>query len=224
MESKEKQPKDFFLHILLAQDMSFNATYYQPYYDVLPKTLPHIPIMWGKDDLNALEGSPLIGKISVYKSSIETSYEKICEIAPEFRNLATLEKFIWIDAIIMTRFIKFKINQKEVTALVPFGDMRNHMQKRQLYKTKTSQKLDVQRNELVISASDDFHQGEEILHFSGSIFNSDLLFNYGFNEENFINSTSQPQPINPYDVSLFSKQYILTKQICLLYLILLSFF
>jgi histone-lysine N-methyltransferase SETD3 len=66
-----------------------------PYYDILPKTLSNIPIFWNNIELEYLKGSYLLTQISDRTDAITEDCDAICHVAPQLRDIASIEEFKW---------------------------------------------------------------------------------------------------------------------------------
>ena len=124
-------PKHVFLMIYLLLDRRNPKSFFQPYYDILPKTLNNMPIFWDEEHLNYLEGSYLLQQIYDRNKAIQEDYELICEIAPQLKEIATLDEFKWARMCVCSRNFGLIINGVRTSALVPHADMLNHFRPRQ---------------------------------------------------------------------------------------------
>ena len=107
-------------------DMKNPSSFFRPYYDILPPTLSNMPIFWQPQELAYLQGSFLLTQIDERKQAIEADYHAICNIAPEFGRLATLDEFKWARMCVCSRTFGLIINGLRTAALVPYADMLNH--------------------------------------------------------------------------------------------------
>lgn len=189
--------------ILMAEDMASEKPYFKPYYDILPKSLNHIPLFWSDADLSLLDGSPLQNSVHIMRSELSKLYGMICEVAPEFAALTTFDKFMWMYGSMVSRNYYIRVGPKGTKALIPFADMLNHMQTlTDQISSKTTWNFDINRQEFVMKAIDDIRMGEEIFQIYGVRTNSDLLFVYGFTMEDF--NVSDSKSLIPFDVSSLS--------------------
>ena len=82
-------------------------------------------------EVSWLEGSHLIEQIAERQASIEEDYDKICEVAPEFKRFS-LEFFMWARMIVSSRNFGGQVEEGVKTSgLVPYADMLNHLRPRQ---------------------------------------------------------------------------------------------
>lgn len=126
-------PKHIFLMIYILWDRKVNGdkSFFKPYYDILPKTLRNIPIFWDEDELKMLQGSYLLTQISDRVDAITEDYDSICQVAPQFQDIATLEEFKWARMCVCSRNFGLQIDGHRTSALVPHADMLNHHRPRE---------------------------------------------------------------------------------------------
>ena len=124
-------PKHIFLMVFMLLDMKNPSSFFKPYYDILPPTLSNMPIFWQPQELAHLQGSFLLTQIDERKQAIEADYHAICNIAPEFGRLATLDEFKWARMCVCSRNFGLIINGLRTAALVPYADMLNHYRPRE---------------------------------------------------------------------------------------------
>ena len=126
-------PKHIFLMIFLLWDRKVNGdkSFFKPYYDILPKTLKNIPIFWEDYELEYLTGSYLLTQISERIEAITEDYESICQVAPQLKQIATLEEFKWARMVVCSRNFGLQIDGHRTSALVPHADMLNHQRPRE---------------------------------------------------------------------------------------------
>ena len=106
-------------------------SFFRPYYDILPPTLSNMPIFWDENELNYLKGSYILDQIKDRNETIQEDYDAICEIAPEFSSIATLEEFKWARMCVCSRNFGLVVNTVKTAALVPYADMLNHYRPRE---------------------------------------------------------------------------------------------
>jgi histone-lysine N-methyltransferase SETD3 len=126
-------PKHIFLMIFLLWDLKVNGekSFFKPYYDILPKTLSNIPIFWNNIELEYLKGSYLLTQISDRTDAITEDYDAICHVAPQLRDIASLEEFKWARMCVCSRNFGLQIDGHRTSALVPHADMLNHHRPRE---------------------------------------------------------------------------------------------
>ena len=124
-------PKHVFLMVFLLVDRKDPSSFFKPYYDILPKTLNNMPVFWEADELKYLKGSYLLQQIHDRNEAIQEDYEVICDVAPQLKDIATLEEFKWARMCVCSRNFGLIINGVRTSALVPHADMLNHFRPRQ---------------------------------------------------------------------------------------------
>src|SRR3546814_6488685 len=77
--------KHCYLCVFVMWDRRNEASYFQPYYRILPTTYENMPIFWDADELAHLEGSFMLRQLEDRKANIKADYDEICKHAPEFR-------------------------------------------------------------------------------------------------------------------------------------------
>eukprot|EP00588_Corethron_pennatum_P012680 CAMPEP_0194265332 /NCGR_PEP_ID=MMETSP0169-20130528/614_1 /TAXON_ID=218684 /ORGANISM="Corethron pennatum, Strain L29A3" /LENGTH=508 /DNA_ID=CAMNT_0039005773 /DNA_START=142 /DNA_END=1668 /DNA_ORIENTATION=+ len=172
-------PKHIFLMIYLLVDRQNTSSFFRPYYDILPKTLRNMPIMWNEEELSYLKGSYLLNQIEERIEAIEEDYESICQVVPEFGNAASLEDFKWARMCVCSRNFGLLIDGIRTSALVPHADMLNHHRPRE-----TKWTFDSERDAFTITTLQTISGGAEVFDSYGQKCNHRFLLNYGFAIEN----------------------------------------
>ena len=101
-------------------------SFYNPYYDILPKNTDNFPIFWKKEDIILMSGSNIINEIIIRQNDIIKDYEKICELIPNFKISHTVRDFIWCRTVVGSRNFGINIDNIHRVALVPISDLLNH--------------------------------------------------------------------------------------------------
>src|SRR3546814_17265277 len=86
--------KHCYLCVFVMWDRRNEASYFQPYYRILPTTYENMPIFWDADELAHLEGSFMLRHLEDRKANIKAYYDEICKHAPEFRQYS-LDEIKW---------------------------------------------------------------------------------------------------------------------------------
>ena len=126
-------PKHIFLMIYMLWDRKVNGdlSFFNPYYQILPKQLRNMPIFWSKEELEYLQGSDMLDQIADRIDAITDDYIAICGVVPDFVNIATLEEFKWARMCVCSRNFGLQIDGHRTSAMVPFADMLNHYRPRE---------------------------------------------------------------------------------------------
>ena len=124
-------PKHVYLMIFMLIDRLNPTSFFKPYYDVLPPTLHNMPIFWSKEELKYLQGSHTLEQIDDRNKAIQSDYDSICKVAPEFSSISTLDEFKWARMCVCSRNFGCAINNVKTAVLVPYADMLNHYRPRE---------------------------------------------------------------------------------------------
>lgn len=126
-------PKHIFLMIYMLWDRKVHgeSSFFDPYYQILPKNLRNMPIFWLREELEYLQGSEILDQIADRIEAITDDYIAICGVVPEFAKLATLEEFKWARMCVCSRNFGLLIDGHRTSAMVPFADMLNHYRPRE---------------------------------------------------------------------------------------------
>ncbi len=186
-------PKHIFLMIFMLLDMKNPDSFFRPYYDILPPTLHNMPIFWNKSELALLDGSYILTQIEERNIAIETDYDAICSIAPEFGELCTLDEFKWARMCVCSRNFGLVVNGLRTAALVPYADMLNHYRPRE-----TKWQFDNVLQGFTIVSMGPLDSGLQIYDSYGQKCNHRFLLNYGFSVENNV----EPDGFCPNEVPL----------------------
>jgi hypothetical protein len=163
--------------IFLLWDRKINGdnSFFKPYYDILPKTLSNIPIFWNDEELLYLKGSYLLTQIKDRVDAITEDYYTICQVAPQLKDIATLEEFQWARMCVCSRNFGLQIDGHRTSALVPHADMLNHHRPRE---TKWS--FDDELQAFTITTLQPIAAGAQVYDSYGQKCNHRFLLNYGF--------------------------------------------
>mmetsp|Transcript_35684 Transcript_35684/g.82996 ORF Transcript_35684/g.82996 Transcript_35684/m.82996 type:complete len:357 (+) Transcript_35684:902-1972(+) len=138
-----------------------------------------MPIFWNEEELSYLKGSYLLSQIKERVEAIQEDYDSICEVAPEFRDIATLADFKWARMCVCSRNFGLLIDGIRTSALVPHADMLNHHRPRE-----TKWTFDSGRDAFTITTLQTIEAGAEVFDSYGQKCNHRFLLNYGFAIEN----------------------------------------
>lgn len=170
-------PKHIFLMIYLLWDRKVNgaASFFHPYYEILPQTLHNMPIFWTDAELAELQGSHLLHQIADRCQAIADDYHAILSVAPQLAILCTLTEFQWARMCVCSRNFGLQIDGNRTSALVPHADMLNHYRPRE-----TKWTFDEERQAFTITTLQHINAGCEVLDSYGQKCNHRFLLNYGF--------------------------------------------
>ena len=170
-------PKHIFLMIYILWDRKVHGarSFFAPYYDILPPTLSNMPIFWTPQELKELQGSHLVPQIRDRQQAIADDYHAICQIAPSFADLCTLQEFEWARMCVCSRNFGLQIDGHRTSALVPHADMLNHYRPRE-----TKWTFDEHLQAFTITSLQAIGQGAQVYDSYGQKCNHRFLLNYGF--------------------------------------------
>ena len=165
--------------IFMLVDRKQPNSFFKPYYDILPPTLNNMPVFWQPHELKYLEGSYLLEQIDERNVAIEADYLAICRVAPEMKNIATLQEFKWARMCVCSRNFGLAVNGVQTAAMVPYADMLNHYRPRE-----TKCQFDDELQSFTVVALQHISAGAQVYDSYGRKCNHRFLLNYGFSVEN----------------------------------------
>jgi len=170
-------PKHIYLMVFLLWDRKVNgsASFFHPYYEILPRTLKNMPVFWSREELAYLEGSYLLEQISDRNEAIAEDYFAICRVAPELAEICNLDEFKWARMCVCSRNFGLQIDGHRTSALVPHADMLNHYRPRE-----TKWTFDDERQGFTITTLQSIPVGAQVYDSYGQKCNHRFLLNYGF--------------------------------------------
>jgi len=170
-------PKHIFLMIYILWDRKVNgsASFFHPYYEILPQTLHNMPIFWTREELGYLEGSYLLHQIADRNQAIADDYYAICAVAPALKQICSLDEFKWARMCVCSRNFGLCMDGHRTSALVPHADMLNHFRPRE-----TKWTFDEERQAFTITSLQHIPAGAQVYDSYGQKCNHRFLLNYGF--------------------------------------------
>ena len=111
---------------------------------------------------------------------MEKDYRRICKVAPEFGQIATLEDFMRTRALVNSRIFGIKIDDVEDDSIVPYADMFNY----KYMSDMTHWTFSTETNSFVIKAKHPIKAEEEVFVYYGNKPNSNFFQFYGFVVDN----------------------------------------
>tara|TARA_Y100000996_G_C22546309_1_gene651997 strand:+ start:1158 stop:2417 length:1260 start_codon:yes stop_codon:yes gene_type:complete len=152
-----------------------NDNHYQPYYNILPDDISHLPIFWNDSTLNLLESSDLLRDINARKNMLSKEYNKLCEICELFAREQTLENWLWARSIVGSRNFSININGIQKSAMVPLADMLNHFRP-----AETRWGYNNSKGGFTMTTLKGIKNGAQIMDSYGRKSNRKYLLHYGF--------------------------------------------
>jgi len=99
--------------------------FWDPYLEILPKDLGHIPLFWNKQNLSYLKGSHLLANIRDRLKKIRNEYNILKKNIKDF-NLFTFHMYKHVRCLVSSRNFRLNINGNYCSSMVPLADMLNH--------------------------------------------------------------------------------------------------
>jgi histone-lysine N-methyltransferase SETD3 len=173
-------PNNSTLATFVLSEMVNPGSVWTLFLKALPKSVSSFPIFFTEEERKLLTGSLFLKAIDELKEDMQWDYDEICRCAPEFEDIAKLEDFMKVRALVNSRIFGIKVNNEENDALVPYADMFNFKYQSDM----TSWTYSDERRGFVVKAKEDIKKGEEIYVFYGSKPNWSFFQFYGFVLEN----------------------------------------
>lgn len=167
-------PKHCYLSTLVLQERRVSGSFWEPYLDILPKSLSTFPIFYNADEKAWLKGSPFLKQIEEKIEDIKDDYRTLVEVAPEYEEFS-LQEFSEVRVTVSSRIFGMEIDGVKTDGFVPLADMLNHRRPRQ-----TSWSYAQPRGGFIIESNEDIGRGGEVMDSYGKKCNSRFLLNYGF--------------------------------------------
>ena len=157
--------------------------FYQPYYNILPEDISHLPLFWEEDTLNLLEGSDFLKDIKGRKKMLSNEYQEICALSDLFSNEISLEDWLWARSIVASRNFSISVNGDNQSALVPLADMLNHYRP-----AETHWGYDNSKQGFTMTTTKNIKPQAQVMDSYGRKSNRKFLLHYGFVMDNNIES------------------------------------
>lgn len=153
-------------------------TFWDSYFDILPKDLSHIPLFWKKNELNYLKGSQLLIDIRDRLKKIRSEYNKLKKNIKDF-DMFSFYEYKRIRSLVSSRNFRLTINGIQSTTMVPLADMLNHSNN-----ALTRWGYSDEKNGYEMKALENIESGTEITDSYGKKDNHKYFLYYGFVLEN----------------------------------------
>lgn len=185
-----------------------DESFWKPYIDVLPEVGEVNPTFsWSDEDLNFLEGSPVIAATKSLQMKLKREYdsllggeEGLCNKYPDRfpKEKYTYENWIWAFTMLFSRAIRLRsLQDGEALSLVPYADLINHSPFSQAYidaREGGDWLFSSGEEEVILYADRGYRRMEQIYISYGPKSNAELLLLYGFAVER--------NPFNSVDVTV----------------------
>lgn len=114
------------IFILLMERGYYKENFWEPYFNILPKSLKHIPTFWTKD-LYYLKGSPILLDIRDRAKTLRAEYNKLKQHGIPLKEYSiSFNDYKRVRALVSSRNFNLRIDGKQSTTMVPLADMLNH--------------------------------------------------------------------------------------------------
>ena len=188
-----------------------DKSFFKSYIAVLPEVDEVNPTFtWSKEDLDFLEGSPVIAATQSLQMKLKREYDAL--LGGENGLIArypdripaerfTYENWIWAFAMLFSRAIRLQsLRQGETLALVPYADLINHSPFSQAFvdaRESGDWLFKTGEEEVILYADRGYRRMEQVYISYGQKSNAELLLLYGFAvERNPFNSVDVTVSIN----------------------------
>lgn len=119
LEKKMELGTHSLISIYMLDEMkNKKTTFWQPYIDVIPEKYDDIPIFWSDNEVKELQGDAL-SRYHRRRDTLSNDYDRICENCPAFKDMVTLEEFMWARTAVITRTFGLKVNGQKITSNLP---------------------------------------------------------------------------------------------------------
>ena len=106
-------------------DYTGYTKFWDPYFEILPKNLNHIPLFWDKEDLKYLKGSSILLDIRDRLKKIRSEYNILKKNIKDFK-LFNFETYKHVRCLVSSRNFRLNIDNTYSSTMVPLADMLNH--------------------------------------------------------------------------------------------------
>ncbi|KAA0163153.1 hypothetical protein FNF31_02978 [Cafeteria roenbergensis] len=169
--------KHCYTVVFILLDQERGGSFFQPYYDALPKSFPSMPLFWPREQLQWLKGSYILTQVADRRRNLEKDYHEICRVSPDFARFS-LHRFTVMRMVVASRNFGIVVDGRKTDAMVPYGDMLNHLRPRE-----TRWTFNRHRQCFTIHATTGLRAGDQVYDSYGRKCNSRFLLNYGFTAE-----------------------------------------
>ena len=152
-------------------------SFFQPYFDVLPRDLSNFPVYWRDAELELLRGSALHREIAQRNVNIKADFDVLSRKIPELAAYScwTHADFMWCRTIVASRNFSITVDGVGCTAMVPQADMLNHFRPRE-----TSWTYEQDLGAFTMKSLVNLSGGRQVMDSYGKKCNSRFLLHYGF--------------------------------------------
>ena len=156
------------------------ATQWSLIFKAMPQSVSNFPLFYTEEEKKLLTGSHFLRTIEELRNDMQHDYKQICEVAPEFAKVATLEDFMKTRTLVNSRIFGTIVNGVDDDAIVPYADMFNF----KYGNDNTHWAYSDEAKGFFVKAKSIINKGEEIYVYYGNKPNYNFLQFYGFVIEN----------------------------------------
>ena len=106
-------------------DYTGYTKFWDPYFEIFPKNLDHIPLFWSKAQLKYLKGSHILVNIRDRLRKIRNEYNILKKNIKDF-TLFTFDMYKHVRCLVSSRNFRLNIDGVNCSTMVPLADMLNH--------------------------------------------------------------------------------------------------
>lgn len=106
-------------------DYTGYTKFWDPYIEIFPKNLDHIPLFWSKTHLKYLKGSHILINIRDRLKKIRNEYNILKKNIKDFK-LFTFDMYKHVRCLVSSRNFRLNIDGVTCSTMVPLADMLNH--------------------------------------------------------------------------------------------------
>jgi hypothetical protein len=186
--SKEQVFNTVHLMKLLKNRKSKVAKFFEPLFDFFPTDLSYFPVLYEPEEMKMLRFTFFT---EIIKYSRHTMNEELKFLRYDFNLTLNIEEYIFYRALLVSR----SFNILATNTIIPFTDLFQHHSKN--YNLEWG--FDPEENMLILKATRPINKGEVLVMANRITSNSQLLFFYGYTEENnYIVDDYQVDILHPY--------------------------
>ncbi|WP_158501680.1 SET domain-containing histone-lysine N-methyltransferase [Vitiosangium sp. GDMCC 1.1324] len=170
----EAESDELYLAAFLLQEKQREGSFWRPYLETLPASVPHSLLFLEERELQLLQGSAVLEELEARREMLHTQHALLRAHIPGWASLTATE-FLWACVVVSSRNFGVKLRGNPVRCLAPLADMLNH---------KTSPDVhwglseDEESFEMVALKA--LPAGQEIHDSYGAKSNHRFLLHYGF--------------------------------------------
>jgi len=173
------------LSIFLLEQRADPQSFWQPYARSLPRSLHHLPVFWGRETREWLQGSSFAAYVEENRKELLREWNRIKKAVPSIAESHTYGEYIWAASIVQSRSFAIATEKshqqcggESEKALVPLADLLNH---RKQGSFTVSWGFDRKKNAFKLKAYVDIASGEALTDSYGESKSTDQFVRmYGF--------------------------------------------